>query len=150
MKRCRGVWRWVLAAVSCVGAGWLGASQPAGQDQEPQQYTIRTTSRLVLLDVSVKDDSGELVGGLSKQNFEIREDGKLQQIAQFAHADMPVTAGLVVDESGSMRRKQPEVIAAALAFIEASNPKDEIFVINFNEKARRGLPDMQLFSDDIR
>lgn len=141
--------RWASTAVLCIGTGWLSGKQPSGQDQEPRQYTIRTTSRLVLLDVSVKDASGEIVGGLEKQNFEIREDGKTQQITQFAHADMPVTVGLVVDESGSMRRKQPEVIAAALAFIEASNPKDEIFVVNFNERAGPGLPETQLFSDDI-
>jgi len=54
-----------------------------------------------------------------------------------------------VDESGSMRPKRAEVIAAALEFIKASNPQDEVFVINFNEKARHGLPDTVLFSDNI-
>jgi len=148
MKRGRGALGWVLAIV-CAGAGWFGLGQPAGPGQEPSQYTIRTTSRLVLLDVSVKDASGGLAPGLDKQNFEVRENGKPQTITQFAHADMPVTVGLVVDESGSMRHKQREVITAALVFIGASNPLDETFVINFNEKARRGLPDIQLFSDDL-
>jgi Ca-activated chloride channel homolog len=148
MKRGRGALGWVLAVI-CVGAGWVGMGQPAGPGQEQSQYTIRTTSRLVLLDVSVKDASGELAPGLDKQNFEVRENGKPQPITQFAHADIPVTVGLVVDESGSMRRKQPEVITAALAFISASNRQDETFVINFNETARRGLPDAQLFSDDL-
>jgi Ca-activated chloride channel homolog len=150
MGRCRGAFRWVLAMVLCSVAARAVRSQPAGADQEPGQYTIRTTSRLVLLDVGVKDASGGLALGLGKQNFEVYENGKLQQITQFAHADTPVTIGLVVDESGSMRPKQPEVVTAALAFIQASNPQDEIFVINFNEKPRRGLPDIQLFSDDIR
>jgi VWFA-related protein len=59
-----------------------------------------------------------------------------------------VTVGIVVDQSGSMLPKRPEVITAALAFIHASNPQDEIFVVNFNERARRGLPDKQLFSDN--
>jgi len=149
MRRCRGAFRWSLAAALAFAGGWNGRSQPAGNQQESQEFTIRTTSRLVLLDVSVKDSAGGLVAGLAKQNFQIYEDGKLQQITQFAHADIPVTVGLVVDESGSMRQKQPEVITAALAFIHASNPQDEVFVINFNEKARRGLPDIQLFSDDI-
>ena len=149
MKRCRGAFRWSLAAVLAFAGGWNCRSQPAGNQQESQEFTIRTTSRLVLLDVNVKDSAGGLVSGLAKQNFQIYEDGKLQQITQFADADVPVTVGLVVDESGSMRQKQPEVITAALAFIQASNPQDEVFVINFNEKARRGLPDIQLFSDDI-
>jgi Ca-activated chloride channel homolog len=148
MTRCRGLFRWVLAVVLCSAAGWDGKSKPAGEEQEPEEYTIRTTSRLVLLDVSVKDAAGRLASQLAKQNFEVYENGKPQQITQFGHADVPVTVGLVVDESGSMRPKKAEVISAALAFIHASNPEDEIFVINFNEKPRRGLPDIQPFSDD--
>jgi len=56
----------------------------------------------------------------------------------------------VVDESGSMRTKRPEVITAAMALIQASNPNDEIFVINFNEYPQRGLPQATLFSDDVQ
>lgn len=149
MKRCRGM-VWWLAGFSCAATGWIGGGQPARAQKEPQEYTIRTTSRLVLLDVSVKDIAGGLVSGLSSENFKVYEDGKLQRITQFAHADTPVTIGLVVDESGSMLPKRMEVIAAAVEFIQASNPQDEIFVINFNEAPRRGLPEMMLFSDDIR
>ena len=149
MKLFRGVCRWSLLVALCVAAGQDGRSHLAGQDQQPGQYTIRTTSRLVLLDVGVKDATGGLVPGLGKPNFEVYENGKRQQITEFAHADTPVTVGLAVDESGSMRPKQPEVITAALVFIQASNPQDEIFVINFNERPRRGLPDLQLFSDDV-
>jgi Ca-activated chloride channel homolog len=149
MKRCRGAFRCLLLVLLGVTAGSDGGSRLASKAQEPEQYTIRTTSRLVLLDVSVKDSAGGLVPDLAQQNFEVYENGKLQQITHFAHADAPVTVGLVVDESGSMRLKQPEVITAALAFMRASNPQDEIFVINFNEKPRRGLPDIQLFSDDV-
>jgi len=148
MKRCRGgIWA-LLGVIACVAAGWNGETKPASGQREPQEYTIRTTSRLVMLDASVKNAAGSLVQGLTKESFQVYEDGKPQQITQFAHADIPVTVGLVVDESGSMQRKQPEVITAALTFIHASNPQDEIFVINFNEKPRRGLPDIQLFSDD--
>jgi VWFA-related protein len=152
MTRRRDVFRW-LGRVFLVCAAVVGRSQvnqPAKPKQESQDYTIRTTSRLVLLDVSVKDSSGGYVSGLARDNFKVYEDGKPQQISQFADADIPVTVGILVDESGSMRPKRPEVITAALAFIEASNPQDEIFVINFNEKPRRGLPDMMLFSDDIK
>lgn len=148
MKRCRGGVGLLLAVIPLIAAAGGRRSQPPSGQQDSRQYTIRTTSRLVLLDVSVKDANGGLISGLAKQNFEVFEDGKPQQITQFAHADVPVTVGLVVDESGSMRHKQPEVITAALAFIHASNPQDEVFVINFNEKPRRGLPDIQLFSDD--
>lgn len=127
----------LVTASACIGLG---------QDKE---FTISTTSRLVLLDVSVKDSSGGFAAGLKKDNFKIFEDGKPQEITQFADADIPVTVGLIVDESGSMRPKRPEVITAGLSFIQASNPHDEMFVMNFNERVRRGLPDNVLFSDNI-
>jgi VWFA-related protein len=57
--------------------------------------------------------------------------------------------GLVVDNSGSMAPKRPDVITAALVFVGASNPADEVFVVNFNDKVLKGLPDTVLFSDDI-
>jgi Ca-activated chloride channel homolog len=120
---------------------------PQGQEKE---FTISTTSRLVLLDVSVKDSAGGFVSGLKKENFKVFEDSKPEEITQFADADIPVTIGLIVDESGSMRPKRPEVITAALAFIQASNSQDEMFVLNFNEKVHRGLPDTLLFTDDIK
>jgi VWFA-related protein len=139
VSRRRDVFRIVCIAWALGTAGRLG-----GQED----FAIRTTSRLVLLDVSVKDSQGGFVSGLSKDAFRVYEDGKPQVISQFANADIPVTVGIVVDQSGSMLPKRPEVITAALAFIHASNPQDEIFVVNFNERARRGLPDKQLFSDN--
>jgi hypothetical protein len=57
-----------------------------------------------------------------------------------------VTAGILVDESYSMRPKRAEVLAAAMAFIEESNPQDQMFVLNFNDRVTRGLPDQTLFS----
>src|SRR5258708_18254677 len=157
MKRGRDVIRLVGAAVILSAAalavvGWNQEKQPAAikQQEAQQDFTIRTTSRLVLLDVSVKDSEGGFVSGLTKDNFKVLENSKPQEITQFANADIPVTVGLVVDESGSMRPKTPDVVTAALAFIEASNPQDEIFVINFNERARRGLPDIMPFTDDLK
>jgi len=152
MSKGRGVIRWMLAApvMVLVTAGFYQKSAPTtGNGQEQQNYTIRTTSRLVLLDVSVKGPQGGFVSGLTQDDFRVYENGKPQQITQFANADIPVTVGILVDESGSMRPKRAEVIAAALEFIKASNPQDEVFVINFNEKAKHGLPDTVLFSDNI-
>ena len=142
--------------VRFIGVGLvLGAAlaAPSGQqtrgDEPSQGYTLQTTSRLVLLDVSVKDSKGGFVSGLTQDQFKVYEDGKPQVITQFANSDVPVTAGIIVDESGSMRPKRPEVITAALEFIHDSNPQDEMFVVNFNERARRGLPDLMPFSGDI-
>ena len=112
-------------------------------------FVISTDVSLVMLDVSVKDAKGGYVGGLVQDDFNIFEDRKLQPIKHFARMDVPVTVGLVVDTSGSMRLKRPAVITAALAFIQASNPHDEMFVVNFNDKVRPGLPPNIPFSDHI-
>jgi Ca-activated chloride channel homolog len=130
---------------------WGQTNDPAiAKAEQSGEFTIRTTSRLVLLDVSVKDASGGFVAGLSKDSFQVYEDGKPQQITHFADGDIPVTVGIAVDESGSMRPKRAEVITAALAFNQASNPRDEMFIVNFNEKPRLGLPDDVLFSDNVQ
>lgn len=113
-----------------------------------KDFTIRSDVRLVLLDVSVRDPKGGFVSGLTRDNFAVYEDGKPQNIVQFANQDIPVTVGIVVDESGSMRPKRSETITAALTFLDSSNRQDEVFVINFNEKVYHGLPDTVLFSDN--
>ena len=135
----------VIALLLAVGAGSTQTQQaPADKD-----FTIKSDVRLVLLDVSVRDAAGGFVSGLTKDNFKVYEDDKEQQITQFANQDIPVTVGIVVDESGSMRPKRDEVLTAALTFLDQSNPKDEAFVINFNERVWHGLPPMVLFSDNI-
>jgi len=147
--------RTVITALLCVLLAllFLGARtrtvKQAPTSKPAEDFTIRTTSRLVLLDVSVKDAKHGFVSGLSKDDFKVYENGKPQQITEFANADIPVTVGIVVDESGSMGPKRPEVITAALSFITASNPQDEVFIINFNETVHRGLPDTVLFSDNV-
>jgi Ca-activated chloride channel family protein len=110
--------------------------------------TISTEVKLVILDVSVKDSKGGYVSGLSQDDFRAYDNGKLQTIKHFSHEDVPVTVGLVIDSSGSMRAKRPEVITAALTFIHASNPRDEAFVVNFNEAVRPGLPPETPFTGD--
>ncbi|HXI42711.1 MAG TPA: VWA domain-containing protein [Bryobacteraceae bacterium] len=113
------------------------------------EFRISTDVELVLLDVSVKQEKGGYVSGLSKDNFQIYENGTPQKIAEFASADIPVAVGLVFDDSGSMRSKRPEVVTAGLIFVGASNPQDQIFVVNFNDKVRRGLPETVPFTDNI-
>src|SRR6202789_2529774 len=127
-----GVLLWTAASVG--GGGQTKASLTGSQGGEQKEFTLQTTSRLVLLDVSVKDAAGGFVSGLTKDDFKVFENGKPQEISQFANSDIPVTAGMAVDESGSMRPKRAQVITAALVFIGASNPMDEMFVVNFNEK----------------
>jgi VWFA-related protein len=118
-------------------------------EQPEQSLTISVTSELVLLDVGVKDIAGERISNLTKSNFRVYEDGKLQTITEFASDDVPVTIGLVIDTSASMRPKYPEVVAAALAFIEASNSGDEVFVVNFGDHVGFGLPSGIPFSANL-
>ena len=118
--------------------------------KEESDYTIRSDVRLVLLDVSVKDRAGGFVSGLSKDNFAVFENGHPQRITAFANYDLPVTVGILVDESYSMTPKRADVLTAAQTFIEESNPRDEVFVLNFNDRVRRGLPDRLLFSDNAQ
>jgi len=120
----------------------------AGRDEEPN-YTVHSDVRLVLLDVSVTEGHQKVVAGLPKQSFRILENGQPQQLTVFENKDIPVTVGLVVDESRSMGPKRADVVTAAEVFIGESNPNDQIFVLNFNDRVRRGLPEGDLFSDDI-
>jgi len=122
------------------------AASPA-QSSGGAQYTIRENVDFVVLHPTVQNRSGNPVSGLGKDDFQVYEDGVLQQIKYFGHEDIPVTVGLVVDNSGSMGQKRPEVIAAALAFARSSNPEDEMFAITFNEHASFGLPERTPFTD---
>jgi VWFA-related protein len=118
----------------------LSANVVSRQTVTPEQYDISVHVNLVVLPVSVVNQKGMLVSGLQKSNFRVYEDGILQSIKDFHHEDIPVTVGLVVDRSGSMGRKLPEISAAALAFAHSSNPDDEMFVVEFNESVAMGLP----------
>jgi Ca-activated chloride channel homolog len=101
---------------------------------------------LVVLHATVRDRRGGFVSGLAPGNFRVYEDGSPQVIRVFEHEDVPVAVGLVVDNSGSMGRKRRDVTAAALAFARSSNPRDEMFIVNFNERVSFGLPNTELFS----
>ena len=76
------------------------------------------------------------------------EDGKPQKILYFLAEDIPVTVGLVIDQSRSMQPKYSQVAAAALVFIRSGNPQDEVFLVLFNERVRFGLPPGTDFSSD--
>jgi VWFA-related protein len=80
-------------------------------------------------------NGSELVENLTKDNFQVTEDGVKQTIISFQHTDLPVSMGLVIDNSGSMYRKRPAVNKAALDLVQASNPEDEAFVVNFSDEA---------------
>jgi len=87
----------------------------------------------VVLHTTVNDDRGKFVDGLSQDNFRVYEDKVEQKLSIFKREDIPVSMGLVIDNSGSMRDKRPRVNEAALTLVQSSNPQDEAFVVNFND-----------------
>jgi VWFA-related protein len=105
-----------------------------------QAQPFRAETRLVVLHATVTNRRGELVTDLAQGAFTVYENGKRQAITLFRRDDIPISLGLLIDNSGSMRTLRSKVEAAALAFARASNPQDEIFVINFADKVHLDVP----------
>lgn len=135
----------LLALVLTAAA--LGQHPPRDGAKDPGSYRIAVDVELVVLRATVHDRKGRLVPDLREQDFRVYEDDALQSIRLFEYEDFPVTVGLVVDHSGSMRLKLAEVAAAARAFAQAGKPDDEAFVVNFNETVGLGLPPETPFTD---
>jgi Ca-activated chloride channel family protein len=105
-----------------------------GQQPGEQQHKLVQSTELVVLHVTVADDKGQFVADLPKGNFKVFEQNIEQNLSFFSREDIPVTMGLVIDNSGSMRDKRDQVNAAAMTFVRTSNPQDEAFVVNFNDE----------------
>jgi len=108
-----------------------------GQDvaHQDKNYAVSVDVQLVQLPVSVLDKDGRLVNGLRKDDFEVFEDGVEQEISFFTHDDVPISVGLVIDNSASMHNKRERVNSAALSFVRESNPQDETFIVDFDDEA---------------
>jgi len=102
--------------------------------KEPGGFVLQAEVEEVVLNITVLDGK-QLVENLKGEDFRILEDGVEQKILSFQHVDVPVSIGVVVDNSGSMSRKRPAVNKSALDLILASNPADEAFVVNFADEA---------------
>jgi len=121
------------------------SGQQPGQTQQPgndtvgavtrsgDRYVFRSQVNEVTLSATVLDARKHLVTNLNTANFAVYEDNQPQQITSFRREDIPVSIGIVVDNSGSMRTKRAAVTKAVLNLIQASNPQDEVFVVNFND-----------------
>jgi Ca-activated chloride channel homolog len=124
-------WRVLLSSVLCL----LLAGAARGQDV-PTVATLNVDVNLVELHVTVTDRQGHLIGGLGQANFKVTENSVEQPIAVFKHEDIPVSLGLVVDNSRSIEPRKTRLDAAALSFVEKSNPDDEVFIVHFDFDAR--------------
>ncbi len=122
------------------------AQQPAKSDKP---FTVSVDVDLVIFNVTVLDKKGHLVPGLDLSKFRVYEDGKLQEVTLFHPEDIPATVGLLIDNSGSMSPKIGDVIRAASEFIQDSNPLDELFLVNFNDRVSMGLPPGIPFTSNV-
>jgi VWFA-related protein len=112
---------------------------------QEEPYVIRSDTRLVVLHMSVLDHQGKLVTTLPQNAFKVFENNVEQQVKLFKREDIPVSLGIIVDNSGSMRTKRQKVEAAAVQLVKASNKLDEVFVVNFNDDAYLDVP----FTNDV-
>ncbi len=108
--------------------------------QEQSGATFTADTRLVVLHATVVDKSGKLITNLPRTAFRVFEDGAEQRLKLFRREDVPVSMGIVIDNSGSMREKRKKVEDAAMALVRASNPQDEVFIVNFNDEAYLDVP----------
>jgi Ca-activated chloride channel homolog len=112
--------------------------QENGQEQQPSNeggaFVFRAEVQEVILHATVLDDKQRLVTNLDKTAFTVLENNQPQTIKSFRHEDIPVAMGIVIDNSGSMREKRDRVNKAAINLVRASNPNDQVFVVNFNDE----------------
>lgn len=123
----------------------LESRTPQEETSPDRGFTIGVSVDMVVMYTSVFDKQGHFVAGLKKENFKLFEDGIQQTFSSFSQEDVPVNMGILLDLSGSMRGKIDQVNKAALAFIRASNPRDQVFLIGFNDEVEL----LQDYTSDI-
>jgi VWFA-related protein len=106
-------------------------NSPAAPEDD---FTLNVNVHLVQLPVSVTSRDGKSLDSLPRSSFQVYEDNVLQEITLFKHEDVPVSLGLVIDNSGSMRNKRQRVNSAALSFVRESNPNDQTFIVDFDDE----------------
>lgn len=120
-------------AILLTAAGVLALKAQDGKGGGDFSFTAHT--RLVVLPVTVQDKAGHLVTNLSEGQFQVFDNGMPQHLTVFRREDVPVSLGIIIDSSGSMRDKRARVESAAIALVKDSNKQDEVFIVNFNDEA---------------
>jgi Ca-activated chloride channel homolog len=116
---------------------WAQTPAPPATPEDP---TFSVDTRLVELPVTVVSKEGKLVTDLPQKSFKVFENGIEQPIKIFRHEDVPISLGIIIDNSGSMREKRQKVETASLDLVRASNPQDEVFIVNFNDDPFLDVP----------
>lgn len=128
--------RLIVTLICCLaaGAGGLAAQAPAHPVAPQPAFTFTANVGEVLVQTDVLDKKGREITDLPGTDFSVFENGVRQVIRSFSHDDAPVSVGILVDNSGSMRPKVVQVDRAALNFVRSSNPQDEVFIVKFNDE----------------
>jgi Ca-activated chloride channel homolog len=128
-----------LWSAAALAAGALLALHPAvaGQEpsaQQPTQPTFKSGTRTVAVYATVNEDNGRLIPDLTRDDFEIREDGKVRPITLFANEVQPITIVVMLDKSGSMRAGYGLVRAGAEAFVRRLMAGDKARIGTFSSR----------------
>jgi Ca-activated chloride channel homolog len=137
----------ITAFIAAVALQGQQAKQAVAQEETGTIF--RSDTRLVVCHTTVVDKNGHLVTDVPSGAFTVFENGVQQPIKSVKREDVPVSIGLIIDNSGSMRDKRAKVEAAALALVKDSNPDDEVFIVNFNDEAFLDNPHGKDFTSDI-
>ena len=133
-----------LFILAATAAALSAQTPPPAQEDTTATFTLDT--KLVVLHASVVDKNGKLVTNIPQSAFKVFENNIEQPLKIFNREDVPVSMGIIIDNSGSMREKRPKVAAAALELVKASNPQDEVFIVDFNDVAYLDAP----FTNNIK
>ena len=117
--------------------------------QDGAGTVFHSDTRVVVCNTTVVDHTGHFVTNLPQTAFAVFENNVKQQIQTFRREDVPVSLGLIIDNSASMKSKRASVEAAALALVKESNPQDEVFIVNFNDEVYLDNPHNKPFTSDI-
>ena len=134
----------VVAMVVCALVPRAAPSQSQGPVQPLKEVPgpilnsgplIKSDIDMTLVNVTVTDPLDRLVTGLEKEHFRVYEDGIEQEVQTLSSEDVPVSIGLVFDMSGSMSDKVEKAREAAVEFMRTANPRDQFFLVSFNDRA---------------
>jgi Ca-activated chloride channel family protein len=137
-------WIWVaLVALFVFGAplpAYVAGPEPPRKPNPAdlkKSSVIKMNVDMTLVNVSVTDSFSNTVTWLNKENFKVYEDGVEQEISAFSSEDVPISVGLIFDMSGSMGNKFDRARQAAVQFLRTANPRDEFFLVRFNDRTER-------------
>jgi Ca-activated chloride channel homolog len=129
--------KWILVPASLA---LLTSSFSLLTSYAQERPTFRGSSELVVLHVSVRDRGGRYITGLTRDAFTVIDDARPQTLEMFSAEEVPASVGFLIDNSNSMRPSRERVVASTAAFVAKADPRDETFVLTFNEAVQEAWP----------